>query len=96
MHTRFFNVLFCALWFLTALPLRAAEGGGEHIVLVADSRRFPAWIAWWMNLYNESHLLFALTTIITIPLLALLTGRLTELVLLRLGINLKSRVLAEH
>jgi hypothetical protein len=49
-----------------------------------------------MNLYNESHLLFAILTILIIPAVALVLGRLTGLVMARLGINLKSRDLAEH
>jgi hypothetical protein len=81
---------------LLALPLRAASGGGERIVLVADSRRFTGWQAWWTNLYNESHLWFAVVTVVTIPLLGLAMGSLTSLLLSRTGISLKSRVLAEH
>lgn len=80
---------------LAAVNLFAAEGG-EAMVLVADSRRYTGWLAWWSNLYNESHLYFALLTIVIIPALALLLGTLTDLVLARIGINLKSRVLAEH
>jgi hypothetical protein len=78
------------------LPAKAAEGGGDLIVLVADSRRYSGWMAWWTNLYNESHLWVALVTIITIPALGLLMGKLTGFILSRIGINLKSRVLAEH
>ncbi len=96
MRIRCCKCLRFGLLLLAPLPLKAAEGGGARIVLVADSRRFPDWMAWWTNLYNEGHWLFALTTIITIPLLALATGKLTELVLARIGINLKTRVLAEH
>ncbi|MGA2269865.1 MAG: DVU0150 family protein [Bryobacteraceae bacterium] len=89
----------CFKWIclaLAALPAKAAEGGGEYIVLVADSRRFTGWRAWWANVYNESHLHFTLLTIITIPVLGLLMGKLTSFVLSRMGVNLKSRVLAEH
>jgi hypothetical protein len=74
----------------------AAGGGGEAIVIVADSRRFSGLEAWSANLYNESHAYFALLTVLTIPLLGLLLGTLTGLLMRLLGINLKSRVLAEH
>jgi len=84
-----------ALVLLALLPAKAAEGG-RAIVLVADSRKFSGWRAWWANVYNESHLYFALLTIVIIPLLGLVMGRLTGFVLSRIGINLKSRVLAEH
>jgi hypothetical protein len=92
--SRFLPVL--SLAWLAGLPAWAASGGGERIVLVADSRRFTGWQAWWTNLYNESHFWFAVVTVLTIPLLGLLMGQLTTLVLSRTGISLKSRVLAEH
>jgi len=80
------------------LPTRllGAGGGGAGIVIVADSRQFTGWKAWWTNLYNESHLWFAIATILIIPSLGLLLGRLTDFLMSKLGINLKSRVLAEH
>ncbi len=86
------------LFTLALLPtsVLAGGGGGELIVIVADSRRFTGWKAWWTNLYNESHLYFALLTILIIPLLGLALGAVTGLMMRRLGINLKSRVLAEH
>jgi hypothetical protein len=74
----------------------AAAGKAEAIVIVADSRRFTGWKAWWTNLYNESHLLFALATIVIIPTLGLILGSLTGLLLSRIGIDLRSRELAEH
>jgi hypothetical protein len=81
---------------LSALPAMAAAEGGDYIVLVADSRRFTGWRAWWANVYNDSHFYFTLVTIVTVPVLGLLMGRLTSFVLSRMGVNLKSRVLAEH
>jgi hypothetical protein len=81
---------------LMLAPSTAMTGeGGEMMVLVADSRRFSGWQALWTNLYNDSHLIFAMLTILIIPALALLMGRLTDMILARIGINLKSRVLAE-
>ena len=78
-----------------AAAANAAEGG-ERIVLVADSRIFSGWEAWWANLYNDSHLYFALLTIAIIPLLGLIMAKLTDFVMVRIGINLKSRTLREH
>lgn len=74
----------------------AVGGGGQAIVLVADSRRFTGWKAWWTNLYNESHLYFALLTIVVIPVLGVILGVIADFLMSRIGINLKSRVLAEH
>lgn len=73
----------------------ASGGGGESMILVVDSRRFSGLKALWANLYNESHLSIALLTILIIPALGLLMGKITDLVLAAIGINLKSRVLAE-
>ena len=81
---------------LAALPAMAAAKAPEKIVLVADSRRFSDWRAWWANVYNESYLQFTLVTIVIVPLLGLVMGKLTGLILARIGINLKSRVLAER
>ena len=81
---------------LAACSALASGGRADPIVIVADSRRFTGWKAWWTNLYNESHLLFAIVTIAIIPTLGLLLGKLTGAILAQLGINLKSRDLAEH
>lgn len=83
-------------WLLLSPALALAAGRSESLVIVADSRGLSGWRAWCANLYNESHLLFAITTITTIPLLALLLGRITGWCMARLGINLRTRQLAEH
>jgi hypothetical protein len=79
------------------LPVRllAAEPTNT-VVIVADSRKFSGWQAWWANLYNDSHFWFAVLTIVILPVTALLLGRLTGWFMGHLGINLRSRELAEH
>lgn len=84
------------LLLLIPTQLLAAAGKAEAIVIVADSRSFTGWKAWWTNLYNESHFLFALATIVIIPTLGVILGTLTSLLLSRIGIDLRSRELAEH
>ncbi len=86
------------VWALLSLPaaVLAVGSAGERIVVVADSRGYPGWAAWFINLYNESHLLFAILTVVTIPASALILGRITSWAMARTGINLKSRELAEH
>jgi len=84
------------LLFLVPTQLLAAAGKAEAIVIVADSRGFTGWKAWWTNLYNESHFFFALATIVIIPTLGVILGTLTSLLLSRIGIDLRSRELAEH
>ena len=74
----------------------AATGGGQPIVIVADTRGLTGWHAWWGNLYNESHAYFTLMTIVVIPAVAVVFGLLTDLLLSNLGISLRSRHLGEH
>ncbi len=83
---------------LVLLPswLFAAAPAGDSQVIVADSRKFTGWQAWWANLYNDSHFWFAAITIVVIPVTALILGKITSLLMVRLGINLKSRELSEH
>jgi hypothetical protein len=81
---------------LSGTQLFAVGEKADAIVIVADSRNTSGLRAWWMNLYNESHLLFAVMTIIILPVTGLILGKLTGGVMARLGINLKSRELAEH
>jgi hypothetical protein len=83
---------------LLPLPALAAAAGGEGgaIVFVADSRSLSGPLAWFTNLYNENLLYFTLLTVAIIPTLGLILGKLTGFVMARLGIDLKSRVLAEH
>jgi hypothetical protein len=78
------------------LPVRLLAAEPTNTVIVADSRKFSGWQAWWANLYNDSHLWFALITIVILPVTALLLGRLTGWFMTHLGINLRSRELAEH
>jgi hypothetical protein len=80
---------------LLSVQLLAAESS-EAAVIVADSRKFSGWQAWWANVYNESHFWFALITIVILPTTALILGRLTGWLMAHLGINLRSRELAEH
>jgi hypothetical protein len=67
-----------------------------NLVVVADTRKLTGWQAWWANLYNESHLYFTLITVVSIPIIGLLFGVLADLVMGHIGIDLKSRELAEH
>jgi hypothetical protein len=79
------------------LPARllAAEPSNT-VVIVTDTRKLHGWEAWWGNLYNESHILFAVVTIVIIPVCGVILGLLADLVMSRLGIDLRSRRLAEH
>jgi uncharacterized membrane protein len=53
-------------------------------------------MAWWANLYNESHLLFTLLTVVLIPVIGVIFGVLADYIMHFIGIDLSSRDLAEH
>jgi len=74
--------------------LRAAEQKVEAVI-VADSRHLTGITAWFANLFNESHLYFAVLTVVLIPLAGVILGSLADLLMGRIGINLKSRALRE-
>jgi len=80
------------------LPEIVAAAGPKAapLVIVADTRKFTGWEAWWTNLYNESHIQFALLTIVIIPVVGLIFGVLADIVMNWIGLDLKSRELAEH
>jgi hypothetical protein len=93
------KVLFASiLTFVLMAPAMAfaAGGGGAPIVMVADTRKLSGIMAWWANLYNESHLYFTILTVILIPLIGVIFGVLADIIMHFIGIDLKSRDLAEH
>lgn len=90
------TVLLSFLFIVMPGKALAAGGGGELIVIVADTRRFTGAMAWWTDMYNDSHLLFALATIIIIPVVGVIMGVIADVVMSRIGIDLKHRELAEH
>lgn len=82
---------------LLLLPLQMlAEEKARSIVIVADSRNLTGIAAWWVNVYNESHLYFALLTVVVVPLSGAILGGLADLLMGRIGIDLKSRKLEEN
>jgi len=76
--------------------LAAAPEKGDAIVIVADSRNLTGLSAWWVNLYNDSHLHFALLTVVVIPLGGAILGGIADWLMGRIGIDLKSRTLREN
>lgn len=80
---------------LLATPLPAAEKASA-IVIVADSRNLTGLAAWWVNLYNDSHFYFALLTVLVVPLAGAILGGIADLLISRIGIDLRSRKLEEN
>jgi hypothetical protein len=89
-------LVLTTLWL--SAPFAFAAGGGDvaPIVIVADSRKLTGIMAWWANLYNESHVYFMIATIIIIPAVGVIFGVLADIVMHYVGIDLKSRELSEH
>ncbi|HVN05261.1 MAG TPA: DVU0150 family protein [Bryobacteraceae bacterium] len=78
------------------LAASAVARGSQNMVLVADSRRCSGWEAWWSGLYNDSLFWFAILTIVILPAMGLAMAQATELLMKRIGINLKARTPMEH
>jgi len=84
-----------SLLLLPSHLLAAGEKAGG-MVIVADSRNLTGLTAWWVNIYNESHIYFALLTVVTIPLAGAIMGGIADLLMSRTGIDLRSRSLREN
>jgi hypothetical protein len=93
--TKLTGVAAAAMLMMPDVVLAAGEKA-SLLVIVADTRKLSGWEAWFANLYNESHLYFTLVTVVTIPIVGVLLGLLADLVMTRIGIDLKSRELSEH
>ena len=81
---------------LPSMALAAGGGAVAPLVIVADTRKLSGIQLFWASLYNESHLYFTILTIVLIPLIGLVFGVLADLIMSHIGIDLKSRELAEH
>lgn len=79
--------------FLPSLALAAKKKA--NVVIVADTRKLDGILYWWAEMYNESHLLFAIMTMIIIPFVGCVLGWLADIVMTHIGIDLKHRELAE-
>ena len=93
--TKLTGVAAAAMLVIPELVLAAGEPA-SLLVIVADTRKLSGWEAWFANLYNESHVYFTIVTVIAIPIIGVLLGLLADLVMSRIGIDLKSRELSEH
>ena len=92
---RLTGVIAMALMVIPDVVLAAGEKA-SLLVIVADTRKLTGWQAWFANLYNESHLYFTIVTVAAIPIIGVILGFLADLVMSRIGIDLKSRELSEH
>ena len=98
MHRLWAKIVGLGVLAVLLLPEMVAASGpaAAPLVIVADTRKFTGLEAWWTNLYNESHLYFALLTVAIIPIVGLIFGLLADVVMKWIGIDLTHRDLAEH
>lgn len=93
--TKFSGLVLMLCVLLPEMVLAAGEKAAA-VVIVSDTRRLSGLLKWWGDLYNESHLYFALLTIVLIPVIGLCFGVIADIVMNAIGIDLESRDLAEH
>ncbi len=97
MKIRLARLFTWCLFLCLAVPELALAASKEiaNVVIVADTRKFTGWEAWWTNLYNESHLYFTLLTIVLIPTVGVIFGVIADMLMGLIGIDLKHRELAD-
>ena len=80
-----------------ALPGIAAAAGpaAAPIIIVSDTRKFDGLLKTWGDIYNHSHMEFTLLTGAMIPIVGCTLGLLADWLMGFIGIDLKSRELAE-
>ncbi|MDR1777207.1 MAG: hypothetical protein LBR31_05190 [Desulfovibrio sp.] len=95
---RLWAFIFCGALSLTLLAptLALAAKKKADVVIVADTRFIEnGLLHWWAQMYNESHLTFALMTMAIIPILGCVLGIVADFFMSMTGIDLKHRELAE-
>jgi hypothetical protein len=87
-----------ALFVTVILPEMALAAGPKAapLVIVADTRKLTGIMKWWADLYNEHLGYFTLLTVLLIPVIGLIFGTIADIIMSHIGIDLKSRDLAEH
>ena len=76
--------------------LAAAGPAAAPVVIVADTRDMTGWEKWFANLYNDSHISFAILTYVCIGVVGVSLAFLADVVMGRIGIDLTQRDLKEH
>jgi len=94
--TKIIGLVAMVALFLPEAVLAAGGGKIAPLVIVADTRKLEGLMAWWANLYNESHALFTALTVLLIPTIGVVFGVIADIVMTHIGIDLKSRELSEH
>lgn len=95
MHRLWTWLAGCALMVAAMPSLAFAAKKAADVVIVADTRKLDGILYWWAEMYNESHLFFAILTMVIIPVLGSILGWLADIVMTHIGIDLTHRDLAE-
>lgn len=87
----------CGLAWL-ALPgwVWAAGEKATNLVVVADTRRVSGIMKYFANLYNTNPWLFAVWAVVLTALWGGILGFIMDRIMLKTGLDLKSRKIVEH
>ncbi len=89
-----------ALWGLAWLSLPgwvwAAGEKATNLVVVADTRRVSGVMKYFANLYNTNPWLFAVWAVVLTALWGGILGFIMDRIMLKTGLDLKSRKIVEH
>ncbi|MDR3320178.1 MAG: hypothetical protein LBS77_04465 [Desulfovibrio sp.] len=93
---RLWTIICCCALSLPLLAPSLAFAAKAEITIVADTRFIDNSILhWWAQMYNNSHLAFALMTMAIIPILGGFLGFVADFFMKMTGIDLEHRELAE-
>jgi phage shock protein PspC (stress-responsive transcriptional regulator) len=84
------------LWLAIPDLVWAAGEKATNLVVVADTRRVSGIFKYFANLYNTNPLLFAVWAVVLTAFWGAFLGFLMDRVMMRTGLDLKSRKIVEH
>ncbi|MBN2140831.1 MAG: hypothetical protein PHV85_08705 [Desulfovibrionaceae bacterium] len=80
------------------LPVLVWAGGPKAVdlVVVADTRVLSGVNKYFANLYNTNIFLFAIWAVVLTAVLGCVLGWIMDIIMMRTGLDLKSRKIVEH
>jgi ABC-type Fe3+ transport system permease subunit len=93
--SRLFMLLSGALFFLPS-SVWAAGGGASALVVVADTRRVEGIMKYFSDLYNTNLWLFAVWAVVLTAAFGAVLGFGMDFIMMRTGLDLRSRKIVEH
>jgi hypothetical protein len=92
----FLTGMFWSVFLVMPEWVWAAGEKATNLVVVADTRRVTGILKYFANLYNTNLLLFAVWAVVLTALWGAILGFLMDRIMLRTGLDLKSRKIVEH